>query len=556
MRNSKETTRINVLCVLFVLSTGLVRLFRHRLIPFSSNIVTGALLITALFLWYTQMRRRLLHPDERKYLTWMSLLIAFLLILRTIKFVFLPNGHITNRYAWYLYYFPQTFTVLLMFFTVLHIGRPHNRPINTKWKLLYLPAALLSLGILTNDLHQLAFRFPDGVANYDRNYIHGPLYYLSLVWVVGLFLVILVIALTRCAISANKKNVWMPLVPLGFGLLYCILFLLNPDNLIQQLFKSAEMICFVFPAFMEGLILARLLPSNDSYAALWYACNLSCGLMDHNGVLHYVPEQQPQLSPAEIRAAAEQPILLNNGTLRLRSHPVSGGFGYWLKDISEINHINAQLAELGDVLEAENTMLEGENRLAEQRSRIHQQSALYDSIAQDVRPQLDQLNILLNTSPQTDSDLEQVIKHAAILIAYIKRRSNLLLLSHGRRCADLQRANWLLWPLRNLQCTPARWRKEFTGNVSGEALLPAPVVLLIYPFFEAVLEAALPDLDALLVSLEVSDAVTLRMELSGSFQPFDAASFNQRLTPLHGTLTVEQDAETEFITLIVPKGGA
>ena len=72
----------------------------------------------------------------------------------------------------------------------------------------------------------------------------------------------------------------------------------------------------------------------------------------------------------------------------------------------------------------------------------------------------------------------------------------------------------------------------------------------------AVLEAALPDLDALLVSLEVSDAVTLRMELSGSFQPFDAASFNQRLTPLHGTLTVEQDAETEFITLIVPKGGA
>lgn len=553
MRNSKETKRINVLCVLFVLSTGLVRLFRHHLIPFSSNIVTGALLITALFLWYTQMRRRLLHPDERKYLTWMSLLIAFLLILRTIKFVFLPNDHITNRYAWYLYYFPQTFTVLLMFFTVLHIGRPHNRPISTKWKLLYLPAALLSLGILTNDLHQLAFRFPDGVANYDRNYIHGPLYYLSLFWVVGLFLVILVIALTRCAISANKKNVWMPLVPLGFGLLYCILFLLNPDNLIQQLFKSAEMICFVFPAFMEGLILARLLPSNDSYAALWYACNLSCGLMDHNGVLHYVPEQQPQLSPAEIRAAAEQPILLNNGTLRLRSHPVSGGFGYWLKDISEINHINAQLAELGDVLEAENTMLEGENRLAEQRSRIHQQSALYDSIAQDVRPQLDQLNILLNTSPQTDSDLEQVIKHAAILIAYIKRRSNLLLLSHER--GVIYSSELRLALAESLEYTQLYGAKVH-GEYIGEALLPAPVVLLIYLLFEAVLEAALPDLDALLIRLEVSDAVTLRMELSGSFQPFDAASCSQRLAPLHGTLTVEQDAETEFITLIVPKGGA
>lgn len=72
-------------------------------------------------------------------------------------------------------------------------------------------------------------------------------------------------------------------------------------------------------------------------------------------------------------------------------------------------------------------MLEGENRLAEQRSRIHQQSALYDSIAQDVRPQLDQLNILLNTSPQTDSDLEQVIKHAAILIAFTSNVAPILL---------------------------------------------------------------------------------------------------------------------------------
>ena len=237
----------------------------------------------------------------------------------------------------------------------------------------------------------------------------------------------------------------------------------------------------------------------------------------------------------------------------MRSHPVSGGFGYWLKDISEINHINAQLAELGDVLEAENTMLEGENRLAEQRSRIHQQSALFDSIAQDVRPQLDQLNILLNTSPQTDSDLEQVIKHAAILIAYIKRRSNLLLLSHER--GVIYSSELRLALAESLEYTQLYGAKVH-GEYIGEALLPAPVVLLIYLLFEAVLEAALPDLDALLISLEVSDAVTLRMELSGSFQPFDAASCSHRLAPLHGTLTVEQDAETEFITLIVPKGGA
>ena len=110
-------------------------------------------------------------------------------------------------------------------------------------------------------------------------------------------------------------------------------------------------------------------------------------------------------------------------------------------------------------------MLEGENRLAEQRSRIHQQSALYDSIAQDVRPQLDQLNILLNTSPQTDSDLEQVIKHAAILIAYIKRRSNLLLLSHER--GVIYSSELRLALAESFRIHTAVWRKSSRGIYRG-----------------------------------------------------------------------------------------
>lgn len=280
----------------------------------------------------------------------------------------LPPFLIFGRYVWYLYYLPQTFLPLLMFFAVLHIGKPIDQPIARRWLLLYLPAALIVLGVLTNDLHSLAFIPLDGWAN--DSYRHGPLYFAAVFWMALLFAAMLAVSLVRCAVPGMRKNLWMPLLPLAFGAVYTTSYILHPGGILAYLYKMPEAVCFVCAAFLEGLILARLLPTNDNYYELWCASDLGGGIVSRSGNLQYPTRNSVPVSVDDVRRAALQPLRLRDGDLMLNSRTVHGGWGYWTTDMTEINLLNARLEDLGDVLSEENSMLEGENELQERRLRI------------------------------------------------------------------------------------------------------------------------------------------------------------------------------------------
>ncbi len=431
MRNSKKTRILNGTCIALILLSGLVRYLAQDSEAYSFNLMVYTLFTAAAVIWISQLRRRLLQPEIRKNLIWTALLIILLMFLRTIKYIFTPKFSVAERYCWYLYYLPQTFILLPMFFSVLHIGMPHERSISRRWKLLYIPAAAISLGILTNDLHQLAFRFPDGLAYWaESDCVHGPVYIVSMVWVFVLFTAMVAVVLFRCAVQSNRKKIWMPLVPLLFGIFCFANFFIIQNGGILALFRVPEVISFVYCAFMECLILSRLLPSNDSYDDLWNASSIGAGIMAQDGTLRYSAAQRVAVTSEQVRAAEHRAVLLQDGNVALRSHPIRGGFGFWTKDVSEINRLNRELAELGDVLAEENAILDAENRLAEQRVKIEQQTRLYDEIAQSVRPQLDEIDALLDSPPQDEAAFEQTMKYACILNVYVKRRSNLLLLLH------------------------------------------------------------------------------------------------------------------------------
>ena len=152
-----------------------------------------------LSIWGCQIQRRLLHEEQKKYLISVAVFLGFLIFIRTVKFVYTAEGTAINRMLWYLYYFPQIFSVLIMFFAVLHIGKPLEKKIDKKWKILYLPATLLVMLIMTNDRHQWAFGFPAGLKYANETYTHGVIYYAALIWMLVLFAAMLVVAMQRCA---------------------------------------------------------------------------------------------------------------------------------------------------------------------------------------------------------------------------------------------------------------------------------------------------------------------------------------------------------------------
>ncbi len=140
------------------------------------------------------------------------------LFLRAVKYRFFTDQTIT-RHLWYLYYVPQILAPLFSLFAALHLGRREDDTFSSKWYLLFIPAALLIGGVLTNDLHQMTFRALPGAATLDADYTHGWVYYLAMTWIVGLLLATGIIVYRKCRVSESKRYAWIPLcVFLGAGL--------------------------------------------------------------------------------------------------------------------------------------------------------------------------------------------------------------------------------------------------------------------------------------------------------------------------------------------------
>ena len=553
VRNSRKTRVLNCVCIALVLLSGVVRLLMKNVDAASYNLLICTFFTAAAVIWISQLQRRLLRAQTRRNLIAVGVFVILWMMLRTVKYLFTPYNTVAERYCWYLYYLPQTFILLPMLFSVLQIGRASDQPLDRRWRLLYLPAFALVLGILTNDLHQLAFRFPEGIPWSDSAYEHGVLYFASMAWLAVVFFAMVFIALRRCAVHGNRKKLWMPLAPLASALFCFLSYFIWGDGGVLSIYKVPEILCFTDCAFMEGLILAGLLPSNDGYDELWNASSIGAGIMASSGEMRRSASQTIAVKPAQVRQAEHGEILLQDGNVSLRSHRIHGGYGFWTKDTSELNRLNRELAELGDVLTEENTMLDAENRLAQERVRMEQQSRLYDGIAQSVKPQLERINELLDHVPQEEMAFERSMKYACILNAYVKRHSNLLLLQDqsnridgGELCLAIGES------MEYLRLYGAETHAQFRaqGSISGEKLLAA------YAVFEAVLEAALPDVDAALVTLTISEAtLELRMELNAPSRLLTQAEAERALGLPQAAVRVDAEGLTEYLTLLIPAGG-
>ena len=554
MHGRSRTAVYNGCSLLLVLLAVGIRVVGRQTRLFSYNTAIFMLFTAAILLWHSQIRRRLVQREVRRNMAALTLLMLFWMAVRTLKYVFLLEGQEATRYAWYVYYVPMTHIPLLLFLSVLHIGLPAGQSISPRWRLLFIPAAVITLGVLTNDLHQLAFRFPDGLAHWNEfDILRGPIYYAVMAWVAAMLAAALYVVFGRCAVPGRRRMIWLPMLPLAVGAGYTLAIVLGKEKMISNLLTVPELGCLVFAVFTESLIGAHLIPSNDNYGAFWNASNVGAGIMDADGAIRYRSEKSVPVSKAQVLEALEQETLLEGGSVSLKSRRITGGYSYWTRDVSRINRLNRELEDLGDVLEQENTMLEAENRMRQERVRIEEQNRLYDDIARGVQKQLDRLDGILEQPPEDEAGFEAAMKYACVLNAYVKRRSNLLLFARQGglvHSAELWRA--VAESLEYVQLCGVHAQ----GFIGGGGLLEGGLALLAYDLLEAVLEAVLPGARDLLVYLSASEGgLILRVEHSGGDARFDGKEFLERVRAQDGSLEMESDEGTQYVCLTLPAGG-
>ncbi|MGN0972303.1 MAG: histidine kinase N-terminal 7TM domain-containing protein, partial [Aristaeellaceae bacterium] len=368
------------------------------------------------------IQQRIMQPAMRRLLMAAVCLAAFWIFLRTCKYRFFSSALIT-RMLWYLYYLPQTLAPTLAFLASMHLGRREDQPLPRAWYLLILPALLLFLGVMTNDLHQLAFRFPAAPDDGSGDYTHGPVYFLSVAWMLGMMVLSAAVMFRRSRVSCGRRFIWLPGVLFATGFALSILSFVN----VITAYKIPEMFCATFVVTWECCIRIGLVPSNTNYGGFFAASTLSAQIADGEDRVIFRSSGAQTLTKEQLRQAHEGMLALDPDT-RLHSHAIRGGRIYWTDSVRALNGIRRQLEEAAATLAENNELVRAENEFRQHKAHLEEQNRLYDGMLPPVRAQLEAIGALTEPLMPDAPDFDSSMALACVYGAYVKRRCNLTLL--------------------------------------------------------------------------------------------------------------------------------
>lgn len=533
----RSTAKLCLALGLFILA-GVFRQLDRAAPPLPSAVfflLTNLIYIGLAVAWGFSISHRILHRGVRRYLMLGCAMAVLWLFLRAVKYRFFEAGEI-NRYLWYLYYVPQVLAPLFSLFAALQMGRREDEAFSGWWHLMYLPAALLIGGVLTNNLHHQAFRPALGAETLEAAYIHGWVYYLAMTWSVALLLATGVMVYRKCRVCESRRLAWVPFLAFGGGFALCALSFAN----LYTLHKTPECLCLTFAAFWESCLQVGLVPTNGYYRYFFAESTAAAQIVDSQGRTRYRAQSAPVLTRQQLREAAREPVLLDADT-RLQSAPIRGGRVYWVEDISGINRIRAQLSEVNAQLSEENELIQAENELKRQRAEIEEKNRLMDAMLRLVEPQLLQINRLL------EDGTAQSLKHVCLLGAYVKRRVNLALICEKKETVP---AEELTHCIRESLTYLTQYGVACALYQEGSGSVGSRDAQTAYDFFEDCLEAALPSLSAMMVRVECGARFSVRLMLEDAAGLPDESAYARQ-----GRLTIDDADGAPCATLSFDRGG-
>lgn len=243
-----------------------------------NNFIT--LLFAILFtMWTIRLYYKLYDKKTRRYILFIGILIVFWMLIRIIKGVTLDIN--IERICWYLYYLPLIFIPTLFYVCSNSLLSKMNK---TRKIFIYLISSILLILVLTNDFHELVFKFNNGIY-FHNDYNHYIGYYLIFIWIFYLFGGGMIkLAINRLKIKKDLK-VFLPLVVLLLGLIYTYLYILGVPYIRETNMSivNSVLICLgIELAFYLGLI-----PNNKKYIQKFFNSNLDMSIISLDGNTKY-----------------------------------------------------------------------------------------------------------------------------------------------------------------------------------------------------------------------------------------------------------------------------
>ena len=483
--------------------------------PFHAMTTFFYLILLTVLLYYFCERIADRGVLRRNMLRCVSLMILFLL-LRTAKYEAFPKLSTISRYVWYLYYAPLLLLPLYMLLAVLGMeeGKEKKRSL-AKPVFVFVTFAMLFF-VLSNDLHQLIFRFQPGFQNWDGDYSYGFGYYVVVFWNYFLYGACIFFMMKKCRLSTARRLWWMTLLPLFCGIAVLLVIATGhmPAFNGNKMMEFPEATCFMVAIFWETCIRIGLIPTNKGYGELLRNSSLAMQIMDADGEGIYYSDAACKVTARQweaLRGSEGKPCSLDESTVAYLEK-IPGGYCIWQSDVSEINRFNRELEEISAKLSEETELMRLENELREKQEAILQRTKLYDGITAKTRTQSDRITALASEALESEDALlkKKNAGRICFLGAYIKRYANLTLLAQRDGAVDgAELGMAIAESLRTLGNSGIP--VDYVGG--GRRQLSAQAALSAYETFEVLTEQHLNELSAVYVTL-TNDAEEMLLKIT------------------------------------------
>ena len=459
--------------------------------------------------WGISVNRRIIRRDIWRYLMVVIVLMMFLLAARTIKYsAFIHTPHLL-RYLWYLYYVSIIMIPVFSFFIAEMVGKAEEAKLRPVFFLLFAVGAVLVVLILTNDLHQMAFRFfvPLGDESIEDNYEHGWLFYFVVGWSFSLTMISIGTMVRKNQISRNRRLSWIPVLATLICVVWAILTEI-PFGGKKGFFRFTEVLVMGQVLIYETCILIQLIPSNHGYEEYFRNSDVSAMILDEDGKIQFSSRRPFAISAAQREAAKDHMVFLDEATL-VQAKNISGGEVVWSYDVSTIISIMNALREMKETLSEKNELLRAENELKEKQARTLEMNRIYDRMLSKVSPALERVEAALDKIENGEVSYEEEIGRVAVIGAYIKRRSNLAIITDEADFIEIEELYLALdESLRYMKSVgmTVYLQKDASGQISSDDAVE------IYDTFETVVEEALEKGESCFVRI-FRDGEAVRMRL-------------------------------------------
>ena len=213
--------------------------------------VITAMYIAAIILWIINVRRKFVGSNLITTMTVFGTVMIFWLVIKYIKYELTGEG-IINRYLWYMFYIPMIMLPLLMFYACMYLGRMDKSAIPKRIYLMAVPGILVIIAVMTNDLHEQAFKFTSDIGRSVREYEHGPVYFICII-LIGIYLISTLILIFTKYIRHRIKLIIIPIAVMSVGIFYAATYrdAYIDKTLLQKMFELPEFISLFFIVFFE-----------------------------------------------------------------------------------------------------------------------------------------------------------------------------------------------------------------------------------------------------------------------------------------------------------------